>query len=752
MRSNEKKQLAVLFYLFFSLITVPVLVGLSHAQEKSFQYDGYERRYLVHCPPSHDETIPTPLLIGLHGGGTSNYGFESVSELSLKADAEGFIVVYPNGIGGGWHSGGFIGREVDDVGFISALIDTLSKDYAIDQKRIFATGFSSGALMSYTLAAELSQRITAIAPVAGQMILKEINPERGVPIIHFQDMYDPRVPFEGDTLDQFLSVDSVINTWIEINECASDPDTIYQTDGILGMMWPAQTGNADIILYILTQGGHYWPKGDLKANDLLWNFFLTHPILGNSPAPYFIAEPRTGHAPLTIQFTDISASTLPIHTWAWDFDDDNTVDSEEQHTIWTYQEPGFYMIHLEVSNDSASQSASRQNYVHVFDGESCILFNGTNSYISCPAGPSLNLTGPLTIEAWIHPTGWGEFPNLGLAKVVDKNAVSLCLIDVPSSYHHHSLLLILTHGDGTVSYTNTPENSISLNQWQHVAVTYNGIDGVTMYINGLQQEVTYFHLPSDSIQDNETDDFIIGNTPDLGGSFRGTIDDVRLWNMVRSPDDIQQEMNHRLCGGETGLIGFWPMDEGNGEMANDHSGQGNDGMVVQGTWREGHHLLPIDNDLDGVDDCTDNCPQVSNPDQKDNDSDGVGDVCDNCPEESNTHQEDTDSDNAGDVCDTCTDSDGDGYGDPGYGANTCEEDNCPSFFNPEQTSPARGDIDCIDGINVLDVLSAVNHILGIAPLTGRPFDRADCTADGEINILDVVGIVNVVLGVGTCAK
>ena len=114
--------------------------------------------------------------------------------------------------------------------------------------------------------------------------------------------------------------------------------------------------------------------------------------------------------------------------------------------------------------------------IYVFDGESCILFNGTNSYISCPAGPSLNLTGPLTIEAWIHPTGWGEFPNLGLARVVDKNTVSLCLIDVPSSYHHHSLLLILTHGDGTVSYTNTPENSISLNQWQHVADIYNGIE------------------------------------------------------------------------------------------------------------------------------------------------------------------------------------------------------------------------------------------------------------------------------------
>ncbi|UCE19783.1 MAG: SMP-30/gluconolactonase/LRE family protein, partial [Gemmatimonadota bacterium] len=106
-----------------------------------------------------------------------------------------------------------------------------------------------------------------------------------------------------------------------------------------------------------------------------------------------------------------------------------------------------------------------------------------------------------------------------------------------------------------------------------------------------------------------------------------------------------------------------------------------------------------DLDEDGAADCNeDNCPNDHNPDQIDTDADGWGDVCDNCPEDPNPEQRDVDIDDTGDVCDSCTDTDDDGYGNPGYTANTCDEDNCPGVYNPDQLPFDQGDLDCNSGI------------------------------------------------------
>ena len=731
------------------LLLTALTWGIAQGQHRTLYYDGFERTYILHCPPSCDGSSAVPLIIGLHGGGSSGSSFESITEWSLKADLEGCIAVYPDGVNGSWNYGGFYGTNIDDVGFISALIDTLSREYTLDARRIYVAGFSAGALMSYRLAAELSEKIAAIGPVAGQMVMEEIDPSRPVPIIHFQDVDDPRVPFEGD--DEFPSVQAVIGTWIEINGCDPDPDTIYNQNGIVGTKWSAPSTHADIILFTLTRGGHYWPKRDIYANDFMWDFFITHPIMSDSPSPYFLAEQRTGHAPLRVQFTDRTVTLHPLTGWVWDFEHDNVIDSNEQHPFWTYEEPGTYTVSLEVSSDALSETVTRQQYINVFDGESGIRFNGMNSYISCPASQHLNLTHSMTIEAWMYPTGWGEFPTIGFARVVDKESISLCLIDSFPPCHNHSLLLILKHEDGVMSYSNGPEGSIVLNQWQHIAVTYNGDDCVTMYLNGVEHDVTYPTPPTGVMTDNSGVDLYIGNSSDLGGSFEGHIDEVRIWNDVLPQGDIQKNMTHRLCGSESGLVGYWNMDEGNGETVYDNTIHGNDGTAVHVTWNEGiHHEPPVDSDGDEVADCLDNCPFAANSDQRDDDEDGVGNMCDNCPGTLNPDQRDIDTDAIGDACDSCTDTDGDGYGDPGYPVNTCDEDNCPHVTNQDQAPVERGDINCIDGVDVLDVLSVVNHILDNNVLTGLPLDRADCNGDGQVNITDVVGITNVILGTGTC--
>jgi putative intracellular protease/amidase len=468
--------------------------------------------------------------------------------------------------------------------------------------------------------------------------------------------------------------------------------------------------------------------------------------------PQFEADSPTGHAPTEVHFSDHSLGN--VVSWKWDFDNDGTIDSEEQNPSWVYETPGSYTVVLEISNGLHALTLVSDECIHIFDGQSALFFDGSNSSASCPATPDLNLTGTVTVEAWIYPSGWGEFSIFGLGKVIDKRNITLELLNTYFSFDPHSLLFQCFHENGTVSYTVTPENSITLDQWQHIAVTYDGENEVLIYINGIEQSLTQTSLPSGPIKNHDAYDLYIGNDMTGQYTFDGRIDEVRLWNVVRTAEEIGETMNSYVSETEPGLVGYWKMDEGSGQSFIDHSGHGHDGTLTDGSWRSGIQLEPAttDRDEDGVLDFEDNCPNAFNPEQEDGDGDGVGDACDNCPEVGNPDQSDGDGDGLGDPCDTCFDTDGDGYGDPGNPENLCEEDNCPETYNPDQTDVERGDINCKDGINVLDVLSVVNHILGTSPIIGQgPLERADCNDDGNINIVDALGIVNVILGIGECS-
>jgi hypothetical protein len=153
-----------------------------------------------------------------------------------------------------------------------------------------------------------------------------------------------------------------------------------------------------------------------------------------------------------------------------------------------------------------------------------------------------------------------------------------------------------------------------------------------------------------------------------------------------------------------------------------------------------------DGDGDGVGNVCDNCPDTANANQTDTDSDGVGDVCDNCVNAANTNQEDFDTDGVGDSCDTCTDQDGDGYGDPDFPENTCDDDNCPKVANADQADEDSdgwgdacsgcGDVNNDGVVSVLDITYLQNYIYysGPAPNVMR---SADVNCDCAINILDI---------------
>jgi PKD repeat protein len=281
----------------------------------------------------------------------------------------------------------------------------------------------------------------------------------------------------------------------------------------------------------------------------------------------FDADQKSGHAPLQIQFEDQSSGM--IDTWSWDFDNDGIPDSNEQNPIWSYTEPGYYDVQLTVSFGGVDDAMLNEDYIRVFDGHSALEFDGDDSNVTCLSGDVPELTNAFTMEAWIYPTDFGPDVNFGLGRIFDKTVVSVFLNNTFPLYPEQSLILQIEHEDGTISTSTTPEISIDLYQWQHIAVCYDGVDNVNMYINGISMMTIQTTAPVGAVADNSDYDLILGNSADLTKSFVGVIDELRVWNVFRDQAEIQEVLLEYLNGYEPGLISYCRLNEGFGEFVLD---------------------------------------------------------------------------------------------------------------------------------------------------------------------------------------
>lgn len=281
-------KVSYLYSLIFLMITL-----LSCAKENPTQYNTnnppVQRTYVLHVPPTYTGENDVPLLVALHGYTSNGQQLEQSTQLDVKSDEEGFIVVYPDALAyyGStmWNAGDMYEQwtnGTDDVDFISSLIIKLSMDYMIDSNRIFITGHSNGSFMAYRLACELSDKIAAIAPVCGQMVSNNCYPENKVSIIEFHALNDLSVPYNGSNINGLIvpPVETVIESWIGRNQCSLDADTICNENGVVGREWYSEEGSGDIVLYTNPTSGHNWPthsNASLSGNDLMWDFFEAHP-------------------------------------------------------------------------------------------------------------------------------------------------------------------------------------------------------------------------------------------------------------------------------------------------------------------------------------------------------------------------------------------------------------------------------------------------------------------------------------------
>ncbi|WP_254509023.1 extracellular catalytic domain type 1 short-chain-length polyhydroxyalkanoate depolymerase [Anatilimnocola floriformis] len=267
-----------------------------------------KRSYLVHVPKDYDPKKPSPVVITLHGLAMDGSMMVWFSGLNKKSDEAGFIVVYPSGTGLGpfcsWNAGGFRRKMAeggaDDVAFIGKLLDELSTLVKVDEKRVYACGMSNGGMMCYRLAAELSDRIAAIAPVAGTIAIDDSKPKRPVPVMHFHGSKDNIVPFEmkkskSPSFIKLKGVEDSIQTWVKLNGCDETPifETISKDDDEMKVTRKTYGGGrdkAEVVLVVIEEGGHTWPGRqppvgfigksamNVSANDLMWEFFQKHPM------------------------------------------------------------------------------------------------------------------------------------------------------------------------------------------------------------------------------------------------------------------------------------------------------------------------------------------------------------------------------------------------------------------------------------------------------------------------------------------
>jgi polyhydroxybutyrate depolymerase len=263
------------------------------------------RSFLLHIPAGYNSVELVPALLIFHGATGNGRRVSKVTGFSTLADKYRFIAVYPDGKDGFWNDGREVSNETDDVSFVSGLIDLLIASLAVDPKRIFATGISNGAMMTLRLACELSEKIAAVAPVAGTIpenVAVQCVPLKPVPVIMFHGTDDKFLPYKGGKLSgrvpgTVYSVRETVEKWAEINGCGPEPETTVLpvrdpsggTQAVLERFTGSPIG-ADVVVYTIYGGGHTWPSGnnskmldlgrtsrEVNASELIWEFFSQYP-------------------------------------------------------------------------------------------------------------------------------------------------------------------------------------------------------------------------------------------------------------------------------------------------------------------------------------------------------------------------------------------------------------------------------------------------------------------------------------------
>lgn len=288
--------------------------------QRSLQIAGLARTYSLCVPASVSPERPVPLVLMFHGGGGTGQAAAFETGWARMARLEGFIAAFPEGTRRDPHEPSSFTRNpqtwndgsgrfqtdqpaVDDVEFVSRMLDEICAQYPVDSRRIYATGFSNGASMAFRVGVELSSRLAAVAPVAGAFWSEDPAPSRPVSLCYITGDQDPLNPLNGGVPGTLRGlalgegkpkppVMSSILKWARMVGCPEAPILLPAAEGVAAVRYGPGREGAEIVFYTIAGCGHTWPGGSsllpesmvgsttdrLNATQVIWQFFTDHPM------------------------------------------------------------------------------------------------------------------------------------------------------------------------------------------------------------------------------------------------------------------------------------------------------------------------------------------------------------------------------------------------------------------------------------------------------------------------------------------
>ncbi len=293
----------------------------SNIHQHAVVIDGLHRLYLVHTPNDYDAKSSRSVLMVLHGGGASAafasrvYGWRELSHqtgcLVVFPEAECEDPTRPAGIRENlrvWNDGStrsaVARRNVNDIGYLAKVLDDLRSRFTVDENRIFVTGFSSGASMTFRVGVELADRVAAIAPMAGHLCIKDPAPACPLSMLYLIGLEDPLNPFDGGPTrlpwgavrHRPPVMDSIL-TWVRLIGASHRHRLLRHSDGVRLVQYGPGPGGHEVQLCTIAGQGHEWPGArrtlphsvsgpqtdKLNATQAVWQFF-SHIRVGQEKA------------------------------------------------------------------------------------------------------------------------------------------------------------------------------------------------------------------------------------------------------------------------------------------------------------------------------------------------------------------------------------------------------------------------------------------------------------------------------------
>ncbi|MBO7629270.1 MAG: T9SS type A sorting domain-containing protein [Bacteroidales bacterium] len=320
-----KKRLPLILLLSFAFVYT------SHAQIQHFTWQDKQREYLVTTPADHDGSLP--VLFFLHGLGDNITVCDQEFNFAQLAEDFGWAIVVPQaltqGILGTMWNAGLLSSSIDDAGFLLALLDSLTVEYQLDPDSVFFTGFSMGGFMTYRMAIEHGDRITACAPVSGLISTADAaqTPTTPVRMLHIHGTNDIIVGYNGVSFGSTLGlgVDAILNYWQNANGCSGDPviDTLPDRK-VDGLRFIRYTYDCDTDLQHLkvVGGTHKWYHNadlyDVAYEDIIYEFFTGHNAPSRTPTrekTHMVIYPNPTAGVFNIQLFECDSPDIDIRVY-----------------------------------------------------------------------------------------------------------------------------------------------------------------------------------------------------------------------------------------------------------------------------------------------------------------------------------------------------------------------------------------------------------------------------------------------------